>query len=148
MRPEDVEMIATPSPPRTFGRLSFFAYTRRPGFDTRLIPAIERSRVGPNFRSTTSFLPTSASSTCQAEMYPSCWRISAICALIFEYGIPTVSWYAEFALRRRVSMSAIGSVIVMAYRPSLATVSLSDLWRGHGPLHEVSGGYFLSPPPP
>src|SRR6516164_1838603 len=28
--------------------------------------------------------------------------------------MPTVSWYAEFAFRRRVSMSAIGSVIVMA----------------------------------
>ncbi|GAA2215458.1 hypothetical protein GCM10009850_109260 [Nonomuraea monospora] len=37
-----------------------------------------------------------------------------MCALIFEYGIDTLSWYAEFALRRRVSMSAIGSVIVMA----------------------------------
>ncbi|GAA4222458.1 hypothetical protein GCM10023075_13510 [Streptosporangium album] len=37
-----------------------------------------------------------------------------MCALIFEYGIATVSWYAEFAFRRRVSMSAIGSVIVMA----------------------------------
>ncbi|GAA4373989.1 hypothetical protein GCM10023088_29360 [Actinomadura verrucosospora] len=46
-----------------------------------------------------------------------------MCALIFEYGIATESWYAEFALRRRVSMSAIGSVIVMAYWPSLATVS-------------------------
>ena len=34
--------------------------------------------------------------------------------LIFEYGIAAVSWYAEFALRRRVSMSAIGSVMVMA----------------------------------
>src|ERR1700693_6616024 len=38
--------------------------------------------------------------------------------LIFEYGMPTVSWYAEFAFRSRVSMSAIGSVIVMANRPS------------------------------
>ena len=37
-----------------------------------------------------------------------------MCALIFEYGIDTVSWYAEFAFRRRVNMSAIGSVIVMA----------------------------------
>ncbi|GAA1811602.1 hypothetical protein GCM10009735_51370 [Actinomadura chokoriensis] len=46
-----------------------------------------------------------------------------MCALIFEYGIATESWYAEFAFRRRVSMSAIGSVIVMAYWPSLATVS-------------------------
>src|SRR5215471_16626250 len=32
--------------------------------------------------------------------------------------MPTVSWYAELALRRRVSMSAIGSVIVMAWWPS------------------------------
>src|SRR5258707_9701450 len=30
----------------------------------------------------------------------------------------TVSWYGEFASRSRVSMSAIGSVIVMALRPS------------------------------
>ncbi|GAA1552560.1 hypothetical protein GCM10009678_39310 [Actinomadura kijaniata] len=65
-----------------------------------------------------------------------------MCALIFEYGIATLSWYAEFALRRRVNMSAIGSVIVMAYRPSLATVSLSDLWRGHGHLRQVPGGYY------
>src|SRR5262252_9467448 len=32
--------------------------------------------------------------------------------------MPTVSWYAELALRRRVSISAIGSVIVMAWWPS------------------------------
>src|ERR1700721_3326034 len=38
--------------------------------------------------------------------------------LILEYGMPTVSWYAEFAFRSRVSISAIGSVIVMANRPS------------------------------
>src|SRR5215831_17694338 len=30
----------------------------------------------------------------------------------------TVSWYAELALRSRVSMSATGSVMVMAWRPS------------------------------
>src|SRR5580693_6781891 len=41
-----------------------------------------------------------------------------MCDLIFENGIPTVSWYAELALRRRVSMSAIGSVIDMAAWPS------------------------------
>src|SRR5262249_52974061 len=34
-------------------------------------------------------------------------------ALIFEYGMVTLSWYAWLALRRRVSMSAIGSVMVM-----------------------------------
>src|ERR1700733_8170802 len=44
--------------------------------------------------------------------------------LIFEYGMPTVSWYAELALRRRVSMSAIGSVIDMAALAFLAAVSV------------------------
>src|ERR1700685_554236 len=38
--------------------------------------------------------------------------------LILEDGMTTVSWYAELALRRRVSMSATGSVMVMALRPS------------------------------
>src|SRR3954468_5314009 len=37
-------------------------------------------------------------------------------ALIFEKGIVTLSWYAWLALRRRVNMSAIGSVIVMGVR--------------------------------
>src|SRR4051794_39551311 len=34
-------------------------------------------------------------------------------ALSFECGSLTSSWYAEFALRRRVKKSAMGSVIVM-----------------------------------
>ncbi|CAM5586524.1 hypothetical protein SCALM49S_06691 [Streptomyces californicus] len=92
-----MEMIATPRPPRTFGRLVDFAYTRRPGFEMRLMPAIERSRFGPNFSSRTRFLPTSASSTFQPVMKPSCWRISAMCDLILLCGITTESWYAEFA---------------------------------------------------
>ena len=54
-------MIATPRPPSTRGRLSLRAYTRSPGLDTRLSPAIERSRVGPNLSEITRFLPTSAS---------------------------------------------------------------------------------------
>src|SRR6202035_990056 len=41
-----------------------------------------------------------------------------MCTLMVELGMPTVSWYAALALRRRVSMSAIGSVIVMAWWPS------------------------------
>src|SRR5580693_6844223 len=52
-----------------------------------------------------------------------------MCDLIFEYGIPTVSWYAELALRRRVSMSAIGSVIDMAVVAFPAAVSVFA--RGH-----------------
>jgi hypothetical protein len=50
-----------------------------------------------------------------------------MCDLIFEYGMPTVSWYAELAFRRRVSMSAIGSVIDMAVLAFLAAVSVSAL---------------------
>src|SRR3954454_3475472 len=42
--------------------------------------------------------------------------MSATPAFSLLYGISTLSWYAWLALRRRVSMSAIGSVIVMADR--------------------------------
>src|ERR1700691_3095879 len=53
--------------------------------------------------------------------------------LILEYGMPTVSWYAELPLRRRVSMSAIGSVIDMAGvglpRHGFRPVPRTDLWR-------------------
>ena len=41
------------------------------------------------------------------------------------FGIDTVSWYAEFALRSRVSMSATGSVIVMMVVSYLRPVSAS-----------------------
>ena len=37
-----------------------------------------------------------------------------MCALSLELGIDTESWCAELAFRRRVSMSATGSVIVMS----------------------------------
>src|SRR5215467_2005645 len=109
-------MIATPRPPSTRGSSGAFAYTRRPGLETRRMPARLRSRVGPYFSSTTRVLPTvssTGSSTVQAATYPSALRTSAMFALIFEYGIETRSWYAWLALRRRVSMSAIGSVMVM-----------------------------------
>jgi hypothetical protein len=40
----------------------------------------------------------------------------------FDAGMLTSSWYAEFALRSRVSMSAMGSVIVIR-RPRLFGLS-------------------------
>src|SRR3954447_21476646 len=40
----------------------------------------------------------------------------------FDDGMVAESWYAWFAFRRRVSMSAIGSVIVMSGGASLAAV--------------------------
>src|SRR5688572_29362700 len=49
--------------------------------------------------------------------------MSATLALSLLNGMETSSWYAELALRRRVSMSAIGSVIVIGLLPSLAAVS-------------------------
>ena len=50
------------------------------------------------------------------------------CLILLE-GMATSSWNAELALRRRVSMSAIGSVIVMIVVLSLAAVSVHcDPW--------------------
>src|SRR3954453_4679694 len=45
-----------------------------------------------------------------------------MCVFTFEDGMVAESWYAELALRSRVSMSAIGAVIVMACGASLAAV--------------------------
>src|SRR5689334_10717568 len=63
--------------------------------------------------------------------------MSATPCFSLEYGIATVSWYAWLALRRRVSMSAIGSVIVMMRVLSLLRFphaqrrerTFSDRWK-------------------
>src|ERR1700712_324912 len=77
---------------------------------------MERSRLRPYLSWMSSVLPTTSSRswTSKEVMYPSCLRISATPCFSLLYGIVTESWYAWLALRRRVSMSAIGSVIVMA----------------------------------
>src|SRR3954447_255314 len=60
----------------------------------------------------------------------------------FDDGMVAESWYAAFAFRNRVSMSAIGSVIVMASGASLAAVphapGLGDLARG---LSAIGGAW-------
>src|SRR5687767_12046586 len=65
-----------------------------------------------------------------------------MCVFNFEDGMTAVSWYAWLAFRRRVSMSAIGSVIVMACVASLAAVpralGLGDL----APGLSANGGAF------
>src|SRR5829696_6707545 len=70
-----------------------------------------------------------------------------MCVLSFEDGMVAESWYAWLALRSRVSMSAIGSVIVMACGASLAAVpralGLGDLAQGlsaNGGASDVAGG--------
>src|SRR5660397_69355 len=89
----------------------------------RRTPASERSRLGPYFRDSVSVLPTSASATAEPLMYPCSSRILAMFALSFEWGMDTEVWYAMLALRSRVSMSAIGSVIVMSESLFLIVVS-------------------------
>lgn len=84
-------MIATPRPPSTRGRLVDFAYTRRPGLDTRRNPAMLRSRLGPYLSWITSDLPTRASSVRKSLMYPSFLRIYAMLALSLECGKLTSS---------------------------------------------------------
>src|SRR5215207_249386 len=63
-----------------------------------------------------------------------------MCVLSFEDGMTALSWYAWLAFRSRVSMSAIGSVIVMVCGASLAAVphalGLGDLALG---LSAISG---------
>jgi hypothetical protein len=58
--------------------------------------------------------------------------MSAMCPLSFEWGMETLSWYAELAFRSLVSMSATGSVIVMMdflRSPGFGTRYASDdLW--------------------
>src|SRR5688500_453167 len=69
-----------------------------------------------------------------------------MCVFSFEEGMTAESWYAWLAFRRRVSMSAIGSVIVMACGAFLAAVPhvsrvvrwswacrrTVELWSGQG----------------
>ena len=50
-------------------------------------------------------------------------------ALSLQYGMATCSWYAELAFRIRVSMSAIGSVMVMRLRAAFLARRISLPWR-------------------
>src|SRR5690349_15010819 len=72
-----------------------------------------------------------------------------MCVLSFDEGIRASSWYAEFAFRNRVSMSAIGSVIVMACGASLAAVpqalGLGDLAPGLSTIGGATEGWCLLP---
>src|SRR5262245_5725975 len=51
-------------------------------------------------------------------MYPSSWSRRAISSFMREVGIETVSCIARFALRMRLSMSAIGSVSISFLLPA------------------------------
>src|SRR5919109_5638392 len=49
----------------------------------------------------------------KSRMKPSAFSTRAMSALMREFGTATVSWRATWALRMRVSMSAIGSEMFM-----------------------------------
>src|SRR5678815_3560359 len=51
-------------------------------------------------------------------MYPSSWRRRAISSFMREVGMETESCIARFALRMRLSMSAIGSVSIACLLPT------------------------------
>src|SRR3954454_8529561 len=51
-------------------------------------------------------------------MYPSLWRMVASATFCFDDGMRTSSCIAVLALRMRVSMSAMGSVIMMRSSPT------------------------------
>src|ERR1700727_1037977 len=89
---------------------------RKPGLETRLIPAMVRVRSPEYFRVISRVVPglPTLGSTVKPAMKPSRSRTEASDSLSFEPGMRTVSNMAELALRIRVSMSAMGSVIVMA----------------------------------
>src|SRR5579863_10439735 len=108
---------------------------RRPGRDTRLRPAMVRVRSEAYLSWISSTLPGPVPdwATSNPAMYPSRWRMTASDSLSLELGILTLSCMAVLALRIRVSMSAMGSVIVIgASLPSPARLGdAGDLPRVH-----------------
>src|ERR1035441_6119956 len=95
---------------------------RSPGLDTRLIPSIVRTRSSEYLSMISRVVPgrDGSSRTVKPEMKPSRSRMPARDSFSLEPGIFTESNWALFALRMRVSMSAMGSVIVMGAPPSPA----------------------------
>src|SRR5579875_3748444 len=91
---------------------------RRPGFDTRLNPPITRSRSVVYLSLISSTFPgwPGSSLVSKPSMYPSRSRMAARDSFSLELGMRTLSCMATLALRTRVSMSAIGSVMVIGAR--------------------------------
>src|SRR5918994_1747225 len=139
-RPWLVDRTAVPRPPSTRGTSVALEYTRRPGLDTRRMPEMVRARSGLYFMAMTSTLPglPGFSSTLKPSMKPSFWRMAARASFTLEDGMRTSSCIATLALRMRVSMSAIGSVMVMSRRlPSPAGLGHARELAGMGELAQA-----------
>src|SRR5687767_6459153 len=107
MTPDEVETIATPSPPSTRGISVLRAYTRRPGRLMRRSPETAGTLPPMYFILITI---SRAEGWSNDVMKPSAFRIFATSSFVRLAGIVTVSWRAPAPLRTRVSMSASGSL--------------------------------------
>src|SRR5687767_3617662 len=80
------------------------------------MPSMAHARSRPYLSTTVIFSPPpawpSVSSRRTSEMNPSFLRISAMCSLRLDAGIVVLSRCTSDALRMRVNMSAMGSVIM------------------------------------
>src|SRR5439155_3820226 len=111
MIPREVERTTRPSPPRTRGISVLRAYTRSPGLLMRLRPLTTGVRPSTYLRRIERDSCTSPGSVVQDSMKPSSVRTRAISRLTLDEGTVRSLWRAALALRIRVSMSAIGSVV-------------------------------------
>src|SRR5258705_1298267 len=76
-------------------------------------------------------LPSSVS--LKLAMYPSSFRILAMSVFSFDEGTSTFAWRVAMALRMRVSMSAIGSDVVILCRPPASLLPTGLDYAGNFP---------------
>src|SRR6056297_490987 len=127
-------MMRIPRPPRTGFKSRLPEYKRRPGLLTRLIVWITRSPLGPYFNSIRSNPEGSASTSFQSQIKPSRFSTSATPRFTRLVGMSTKRRSTRTALRIRVNISAIGSVIMVSvpYQLLFRTPGikpLSAIWR-------------------
>src|SRR5579863_3752032 len=78
------------------------------------------------------FAPSSA--TLKLVIYPSSFKMRAISAFSLEAGTSTFGWRAWIALRTRVSMSAMGSLVIVLLLLNASPLSAADVggaWDAH-----------------
>src|SRR5690606_20000407 len=137
MMPWEVEMMATPRPPRTFGSSLLPRYRRRPERGARFSCSLTgrpSKYFSTSSRSDLCFSPWMAR---RAARQRSSLRTVAMATLILEDGSFTVGLPTAAAFLMRTSMSAMGSVMLMkgSLSAPISAFAKSGLSReGPGPL--------------
>lgn len=123
--PCDVEMITTPAPRFTIGTAPRVRYTRCPGrlnrrmLDITESPASRYRSVSTRSRATPPLRRAAPGRSPAARNHPSRTRSSAIARFTVDVGKTAVAFPTACAFRMRVSMSAMGSVIIrMSCKPT------------------------------